>query len=127
MQQLVAGRARLLVALLSLLVLVVGLTLTAQARAQTAEVDCDVPEVETTPNASEAGGTLITVITECTGKADAELNVKATAGGATVFKAVLAKTVSGSISDTDAIHLPPLLEDEVCVSINDNEVCTPTL
>lgn len=120
--------ARWLVALLAILILAIGLA-TSISQAQGTGADCDDPVLDTEPMASDAGGTLITVATACTGNAEETLEILVRRGDATLLKAILEKSVTGQLRDTDTIHLPVLLEEEVCASIvgKTDEVCTPAV
>lgn len=118
MQLIITHPIRWLVALMALATLSLGVAATASHAGSGVTPNCDLNgDILVEPGPSEAGGQLVSWITECTGSGTVQHTFTRKSAGQVVFKVVLDKSVHGSFLDASSIHLPPLptVDEEVCV------------
>lgn len=97
---------------------------TSASHAGTPTPQCDLDgDIDVIEGGSEAGGDLITWVTDCTGNGTAQLPVTVSNAGTLYLKVVLDKTVNGGFTENNSLHLPPLpkVSPVICVG----ETCVP--
>lgn len=124
MQHITVHPIRWLIAFLALASLSLGVFTTASHAGTSATPNCDLSgDIVVTDNASDAGGDLVTWVTDCTGTGTAQLPVTVSNAGVLYLKVVVEKTVNGGYRESSSLHLPPLpeVDPEICVG----DTCAP--